>query len=99
MQVARQIAAYRLLQQQAMLACSDKENKKWLQSGAEPRAFSVKQIRNMVIGNQVAGRAEFRALTNGQTGQAADVIVMEYETLAAATSLCSSVAGEQMHDP
>ena len=65
----------------------------WSQCSAEPRVLSVRQIRDLVLRHSLSARLEFRAPTNGQTGQAADLIVLEYETLAA-RHLCLSLLGE-----
>ena len=82
-QAARQVAAYKLLEPQALLAWLSMGDEIWIQCNTEPQALSVRQIQDLVLTNSSSARLEFRAPTNGQAPQAADVIVLEYETLAA----------------
>ena len=93
MQAVRQVAAYRLLQPQALLAWLAMGDDIWIQCSAEPRVLSVKQIQELVLRHSLSARLEFRAPRNGQATQVADLIVLEYETLAA-KHLCSSQLGK-----
>lgn len=88
MQIARQAAAFERLQPQALLAWLAMGDEIWIQCKPEPQALSVRQIQDLVLAKFLSARLEFRAPTNGHTTQVADLIVLEYETLAA-RHLCS----------
>ena len=90
-QVKRQKSVYRLLQLQANLACLEAGSELWAQCSPAQKKFTVQQVHQLLVEGRAAGKRSFRKPTNGQVQQSADIIVLEYEVLAALKCLCGSL--------
>lgn len=94
MQVTRQKTVFRLLQPQANMACLEAGSELWAQCSPAQKKFTVQQVHRLLVEGRAAGKRSFQKPTNGQVQQSADIIVLEYEVLAALKYLCGSLVGE-----
>lgn len=93
-QVAQQKSVYRLLQPQANMACLEAGSELWAQCSPAQKKFTVQQIHQLLVEGRAAGKRSFRKPTIGRVQQSADIIVLEYEVLAALKHLCRSIVGK-----
>lgn len=94
MQVARQRSIYKLLQARAALETLKIADQQWIQCSAQPRTMSLRQIQALIRDSPTAANQLFRSPTAGQVPQAADMVLLEHNTLAALVNMCSSLIGE-----
>jgi hypothetical protein len=93
-QAARQKSVFGLLQSQAIMACLVAGSELWAECSPSQRKFSVQQVHRLLVEGRAAGKRSFQKPTNGQMHQTADMIVLEYEVLAALKHLCTSLVGK-----